>query len=131
MSHALIIDDNMIICRAIQTRLEALGFASFDHAWTERQAVAAAAARIPDLVVVGDEIAEGRSLDAAKLIAEQFAVPVLLVTGDVDRARRIAGKECLFEGPFLINQIEDAVALTRCDAPFRCTPSLQRGPQRL
>lgn len=131
MPHALIIDDNMIICRANQTRLETLGFTSFDHAWTERQAVAAAGARIPDLVVVGDEIAEGRSLDAAKCIAEQFAVPVLLVTCDVHRARRIAGKECTFEGPFPINQIGDAVALIRRDASVSRSPLAPGELQRL
>lgn len=131
MSHALIIDDNMIICRAIQTRLEALGFSSFDHAWTERQAIAAAGAHLPDLVVVGDEIAEGRSLNAAKRIAQQFAVPVLLVTGDVERARQMAGKECQFEGPFLINQIEDAVALAHNNADVQCPSPRQSEFQRM
>ena len=39
MGHALIIDDNIAVSRAIQSYLEPLGFASFDHAWTERQAI--------------------------------------------------------------------------------------------
>ena len=52
MPHALIIEDNMIITRAIQSCLEPLGFVTFDHAWTEEQAVVAARQRAPDLVVI-------------------------------------------------------------------------------
>lgn len=35
MSHAWIIDDNVILSRAIRSRLEAFGFDSFDYTWTE------------------------------------------------------------------------------------------------
>lgn len=116
MSHALIIDDNMIIGHAIQSYLKPLGFTSFDQTWTEDQAVAAADRHAPDLVVIGDEIEVGSALSAAQRIAGKLAVPVLMVTGDPDRARKRLKQACAFEGPFLLNQIEDAVALARADA---------------
>ena len=115
MTHALIIDDNMIVSRAIQSCLETLGFNSFDHTWTEEQALAAAGRRPPDLVVIGDEVEAGSGLSAAKRISCNFAVPVLMVTGDPVRARKRLEKAVAFEGPFLLNQIEEAVQLARAD----------------
>lgn len=109
MKHALIIDDNMIVSRAIQSRLEGLGFASFDHAWTEDQALAAARRYAPNLVVIGDKIESGTTLNVARLISNELAVPVLMVTGDPVRAEKCIAKVNTFEGPFLLNQIEEAV----------------------
>lgn len=111
MSHALIIDDNMIVSRAVQSRLEDLGFTSFDLAWSEAQALAAAGRRLPDLIVLGDNVESGSGLRAAQAIASGRNIPVLMVTGDAEHARRRLGNRCTFEGPFLLNQIEAAVAL--------------------
>jgi CheY-like chemotaxis protein len=72
MTHALIIDDNLIISRAIQDRLEAFGFNSFDHTWAEHQALDAAALHAPDLIVIGDTMAEGSPLQLAE---EQHRMP--------------------------------------------------------
>ena len=115
MSHALIIDDNMIVSRAIQSRLEALGFSSFDRAWTEDAAVAAAVERTPNLIVIGDDVDIGSPLQAVKRISGMLSVPVLMVTGDPYRARTRMEKICAFEGPFLLNEIEEAVQLARTE----------------
>lgn len=112
MSHALIIDDNMIVSRAIENRLGELGFSSFDHTWTEKQAVEAAACRPPDLVVIGDAVEDGCALKAARNILKQRDIPVLMITGDPVRARKRLPPDVSFEGPFLLNEIETAVALT-------------------
>jgi CheY-like chemotaxis protein len=69
MSHALIIDDNRVVGRAIQSWLAAFGFDSFDHTWTEQQALEAAAERTPDLIVVGDHVASGSPLEVAREVA--------------------------------------------------------------
>lgn len=113
MNHALIIDDNLIVSRAIQSCLENLGFASFDHTWTEAQALDAARRRTPDLIVVGDELEFGSALDAARRISEWLSVPVLMVTGDPGRARQHLAQVEAFSGPFLLNQIEEAVEIAR------------------
>jgi CheY-like chemotaxis protein len=113
MSHALIIDDNMLISHAIRSYLEPLGFTSFDSTWTEEQAVAAAHEHTPDLIVVGDELAVGSSLAAAQRISKWLSVPVVMLTGDPVRAQKRLKHACSFEGPFMLNQIEEAVALAR------------------
>ena len=111
MFRALIIDQNMAIGRAIRTCLEPLGFTSFEQAWGEERAIEAVRQRVPDLVVIGDEIDTGSTLDAARRISSEYSVPILVVTGDAENARRRAALECTFEGPFLLNQIEEAVSL--------------------
>lgn len=114
MCHALIIDDNMIISRAIQNRLEPLGFNSFDHVWTEQQAIDAAGRRTPDLIVIGDEVETGSAFNAAKLIAAKSAVPVLLVTGSPSRVAERLKQTVDYAGPFFLNQIETAVEIALC-----------------
>jgi CheY-like chemotaxis protein len=117
MTHALIIEDNMIIARAICDRLEPLGFRSFDRTWTERQALAAASHRRPDLVVVGDEIEGGSPVGTARKVAKLTGAPVLMVTGDPLIAQRRLAEADGFEGPFLLNRIEDAVDIALSQAP--------------
>lgn len=111
MSHALIIDDNMIVSRAIEQSLTTLGFTSFDRAWTEEQAVTAAMDRPPDLVIIGDSIEVGSSVNAARRISAGHEVPVLMVTGDSFRARDGIPKDATLEGPFHFNDIETVVTL--------------------
>lgn len=113
MCHALIIDDNMIVSWAIERRLVELGFDSFDHTWTEEQALAAATRRTPDLVVIGDTIESGCALNAARRIATERNAPVLLVTADPCQARKRFPDDIPVNGPFLLNEIEDAAALAR------------------
>ncbi|MBN9144359.1 MULTISPECIES: response regulator [unclassified Novosphingobium] len=111
MSHALIIDENMLISRAIQRRLEMLGFESFDLVWTQQQALAAAGRHMPDLIVIGDDVETGCAVEAARRITDHHAVPVLMVTGDYTRARERLEQQEALEGPFLLNEIEAAVEL--------------------
>ncbi|MBU3991185.1 MAG: response regulator [Alphaproteobacteria bacterium] len=113
MSHALIIDDNMIVSRAIQDRLASLGFRSFDHTWTEEQAVAAAANHSPDLVVVGDSVESGSALNAARRITTRGNIPILMITADSGRMHQSVPRDARVEGPFLLTDMENAVALAR------------------
>ena len=128
MCHALIIDDNMIVSRAVQSYLVPLGFSTFDLTWTEGQALAAASRRVPDLIVNGDELEAGSAMAAAREIAGELNVPVLMVTGDSFRAQqRLDGATATFHGPFFLNQIEEAVTLARA-ALGRCSPSRSCAP---
>ncbi|MDD3799030.1 MAG: hypothetical protein PHE36_07615 [Novosphingobium sp.] len=111
MSHALIIEDNMIVGRAIQSRLEALGFRSFDHSWTEEQAVEAASCRKPDLLVVGDTLEIGSRMSAARRISAHGSIPVLIVTADPFRVHQLRPDEMSFGRSFFLNEIEEAVRL--------------------
>lgn len=109
MKHALIIEDNMVVGKALEERLAALGFRSFDHAWTEDDAVASARARRPDLVLVGDDVERGSGIEAARRICSERHVPVLLVTGDSLRARRELPEGASLSGPFLLRDLDEAV----------------------
>lgn len=113
MSHALIIDENMIISRAIERRLESCGFDSFEHAWTEDQAVDAAALNPPDLVIVGDSIDKGSAVDAARRITAKRDVPVLMVTAHSGQTQRHIPPGATVEGPFHLSEIKSTLALAR------------------
>lgn len=111
MPHALIIDENIAVCRAVQHYLVMLGFGTFDHAWTERQAMDAARQRRPDIIVIGDDIELGCAMRAARRISAGGAIPVLMVSGDPSRASRQLAQASSYEGPFRLNEIEEAVEL--------------------
>lgn len=111
MPHALIIDENIAICRAVQHYLARLGFGTFDHTWTERHALQAARRRRPDIIVIGDDIEIGCAMRAARMISLDGTIPVLMVSGDPARAARHLERASDYEGPFRLNQIEEAVAL--------------------
>ena len=111
MAHALIIDDNIAISRAIRSYLEPLGFESSDQARNEKQALDAAARRKPDIIVIGDDIETGSAINAARRISRGDAIPVLMVSGDPTRASKVLQQASSYEGPFHLNQIEEAVAV--------------------
>ena len=111
MPHALIIDENIAVSRAVQHYLGGLGFASFDHTWSERQAIDAATRRRPDLIVIGDDIEFGCAIRAARNICKDGSIPVLMVSGNPARASEQLAQASSYEGPFRVNQIEEAVSL--------------------
>ncbi|MEE4338980.1 hypothetical protein [Erythrobacter sp.] len=111
MPHALIIDENIAISRAIQHYLGGLGFASFDITWTEQQALDAAARRRPDIIVIGDDIEWGSAIRAARRISLDDSIPVLMVSGNPARASERLEMASSYEGPFRVNQIEEAVGI--------------------
>lgn len=110
MSHALIIDDNVILSRAIRSRLEAFGFDSFDYTWAEQQALEAAAARSPDLIVVGDTIAGGSPLGVAGHLAASGDVPVLVVTTQSFMLQRRAATGEFVDGPYRLSELDQVLA---------------------
>jgi CheY-like chemotaxis protein len=113
MAHALIIGDNMIINRAIASCLISLGFSSFDHTWTEAQALSIAARRPPDLVVVNDTVACGSPLTVARHMAEQSDAPILVVNAGQCEVRRRVPEGAIFDGPFSLSDMGNAVAVAR------------------
>ncbi|HEY6916100.1 MAG TPA: response regulator [Allosphingosinicella sp.] len=113
MKHALIIEDNLIVSKALETKLAGLGFQSFDHVWTENAAVEAAAARTPDLILVGDGVENGSGIEAARRISLGGSIPVLLVTGDSLRARSRLPQGASVSGPFMLRDIDNAVGEAR------------------
>jgi DNA-binding response OmpR family regulator len=121
MRHALIIDDNMAVSRAIKSRLSAFGFDSFDHTWTEQQAREAVALRRPDLIVVGDHVASGSPLEVAREVALVSQAPVLAVTSDRGTFQRSLPNDAKVDGPYPLAQLDAALASAE-------EPAEERGP---
>lgn len=109
MSHALIIDENIVISRAIQHYLGPLGFDTFDLTWTEQQALEAARRHTPDIIVIGDDIETGSAISAARQISADASIPVLMVSGDAATVAKRLSQASSYEGPFYLNEIEQAV----------------------
>jgi len=109
MSHALIIDDNVVLSRAIGNRLEDFGYDSFDYTWGEDQAVRAAAKRRPDLIVVGDAIVEGSPLAVAGTLACSSHAPVLQVTSASFMLRHEEPEGAVVRGPYGLSQLDVAL----------------------
>lgn len=113
MLHALIIGDNLLLGNSIQARLEALGYRSFDRSWTEAEAVAAAANRPPDLIVIGDAIPGGAAVDAARRITAVRLVPVLMMTTNSARPGESLRAGERVEGPYPATRLGKALRRAR------------------
>ena len=109
MNHALIIEDNMIVGHAIQQQLAHAGFRSFDHAWTESQALDHAERHEPDLVIIGDGIEEGSAMAVARAIGRKGKIPVLLATTDPFRTGEHLPSDLMIHGPCRIDEIEKMI----------------------
>lgn len=116
MSHALIIDDNLIVSRAIQERLQACGYESFDYAWTENQALEAAVDRPPDLIVIGDSIAEGSPLDLAEELARANETPVLVVTAHRFMLQQSLPHGAAIDGPYPLGELDEVLVRLSAEA---------------
>jgi hypothetical protein len=110
MSHALIIDGNMAVSRAITSRLSAFGFSSFDHTWTKQQARAAVAHRRADPIVAGDHISSGSPLEIAREIASVSQALFLAVIADRCMFQRSLPNDATIDGPYPLTQLDTAFA---------------------
>ncbi len=117
MSHALIIEQNMAVGSELSKRLSDLGFDSFDHVWTEDDAVAIAKMRRPDLILVGDNLETGDAVGAARRICEKHEAPVLMVTADSVRAKRRLMDGAVIDGPFAFSKFPEAIEAAKGQSP--------------
>ena len=114
MQHVLIISDDPALSSAMEDRLLALGFRSFERSWTEEDAVDAARQRRPDLIVVGDSLAVGSPIEtAARITEEQPDIPALLATTRVGPILRELPDGVRLDGPYPPEQAAVAVNRSR------------------
>jgi two-component system, response regulator PdtaR len=79
--HALIIEDDYLIGRAIEDALSGMGFLSFSFARSQDTAVSAVAADRPDLITADLRLLPGDGIDAVAAIRADRKIPVVFITG--------------------------------------------------
>ncbi|MBB5984689.1 response regulator [Sphingobium lignivorans] len=112
-AHALIIEDNMIMSRAIEAQLMAAGFRSIDHARTRARAMTLARAQSPDVVVLGEHVDQWAGIAAAQELSHRDGTAVMMVTTDPQFWRRPFPEDVPVRGPYRIDQLSRAFGARR------------------
>lgn len=85
MCHALVIEDEFLIADYVAELAGEAGATSIDFAETERDAVAAARERRPDIILSDVNLLVGTGTSAIQKIREEFGhVPVIFITANPD-----------------------------------------------
>ncbi|HEY0042932.1 MAG TPA: response regulator [Allosphingosinicella sp.] len=110
---AFIIEDEYLIARSIQDRLEDLGFNAFSFARSEDAAVVGARSERIDLITADIRLVPGDGLDAVEAICASRNVPVVFITGYAPELEerlenRLPAAEVL-QKPLKENELEEAV----------------------
>ena len=98
--HALIIEDEFLTAQLIEDRLRDLGYTSFAFAADEREAIAEASRRCPDLITSDVQLAEGCGIDAVQQICNERPIPILYITGSAAQVRERCPWAVIIQKPF-------------------------------
>ena len=109
--HALIIEDEALIAMKIEEVLTSYGFTSFDIAWSEKEAVRAAALRRPALITADGQLRPGSGIDAVNVICSHGSIPVIFITATPTDVERRMPDYPLIVKPFSNEAIVSAVKL--------------------
>ncbi len=111
----LIAEDEAIIAMLLGEVLSALGHNICATVVTEDEAVAAALAHVPDLIIIDAGLREGSGIAAMTTINAEHFTPHLFITGNAARVRALQPKAVVLEKPFheaaLVAAIERAMCL--------------------
>lgn len=121
MSHALIIEDELLLAFSVQEALGHLGYSTFDIATSMAQATKAAETQCPDLIVADHRITDGTGTEAVQLICSEKAIPVVFVTGSEPEVRESLPDALIVAKPFVLSHLEAAV-IAAVARPFRHLP---------
>ena len=106
MRHVLIIEDDQVIASLIGTILEDEGATSIKAASTEAEAVTAALAQTPGLIVSDVRLRSGTGPRAVATIRDAVGpVPVIFITGAIDEAPGCDAGDVILSNPFSCNQL--------------------------
>jgi len=104
----LVVDDEPQILRALQTSLRGAGY-EVTSATTAEQALAAAAMRPPDAVILDLVLPDGRGTDVCRELRTWSSAPVLVLSVVGDEAEKVqaldAGADDYVEKPFGIDEL--------------------------
>jgi CheY-like chemotaxis protein len=114
---ALIIEDEPFIALLIEDLLRGAGYATFDFAASADDAVAAAKANCPDLIVSDFQLQGAQTgIDAIREICACSPIPVVFVTAHARDVREQLGDAPdvpIVRKPFVAGDLECALAVAR------------------
>lgn len=93
----------------LEDELRALGFASFDAATTQEEAIAAARRRCPDLITADDRLTTGSGIDAVRIICAEQSIPTVYIVGNPHELRRRLPDTIVVGKPFTANELFEAI----------------------
>jgi two-component system KDP operon response regulator KdpE len=104
----LVVDDEVQILRALRTNLRGAGY-EVDTAETAEQALAAAAMRPPDAVILDLVLPDGSGTDVARRLREWTKVPIVVLSAVGEEQEKIAaldaGADDYVTKPFGIDEL--------------------------
>ena len=107
-ARVLVVDDEPQILRALQMKLSSEGY-DVDTADTAASALAAAAARVPEAVILDVLLPDGRGTDVCRELRAWSAAPVLMLSAVGDEAEKIAaldaGADDYVTKPFSVDEL--------------------------
>lgn len=107
--HGLIIEDIPVVALAIEDELRDLGFLSFDFVGSKADAVAAAEAHCPDLIIADYRLIDGTGVDAVREICRTRNIPTIYVAALADEVLRDEPTAIVLEKPIASNALTNAV----------------------
>lgn len=108
---ALIIEDESFIALLIEDLLRGAGYATFDFAASADEAVAAAKANCPDLIISDVQLQGAETgIEAIRAICARSSIPVVFVTAHPSDVREQLGDVPIVQKPFVARDLRDAVA---------------------
>jgi len=107
-ARVLVVDDEPQILRALQLKLRGAGYA-VDTAMTAADALAAAAMRPPDAVILDVLLPDGRGTDVARELRGWSTAPILVLSAVGDEAEKVAaldaGADDYVTKPFSVEEL--------------------------
>ena len=108
MTRILVVDDERQILRALQLKLRSEGY-DVDTAATGEEALVAAAARVPDAVILDLVLPDRSGTEVCRELREWTAVPILVLSAVGDEAEKIAaldaGADDYVTKPFSMDEL--------------------------
>ncbi len=121
MSHARIIEDELLLAFSVEETLRELGYATFAVATSMTLAIEAAEKQCPDLIVADHRITDGTGTEAVQAICSEKAIPVVFVTGSEQEVRARLPEALIVTKPYTHSHLESAVRAAEA-RPFRHVP---------
>lgn len=120
--HALIIEDEVSAVDHIEQALRALGYTSFDIAFSGAEARAAAQEKCPELITADLRLVDGSGVEAVLEICSHMAIPVVFITSHRREINELLPDAIVVEKPFQPDILERALAKA-VNAPFLSPPA--------